>query len=207
MSLMGPEGIRMRMQALSARLGSTEPAQPAERGDFGSVLSGQIPGAPGGVPGGLRPMSPLGAGFGISPMDMPDKATIVARARQIAAERGISPDLFESVIQQESNFNPNAMSDAGAMGLGQLMPKTAAELGVNNPWDVEQNLTGSATYLKKKIDEFGSIPLGLAAYNAGARNVQKAGGIPNNGETPEYVQKILQRFRNSQVQGLGNLKL
>ena len=96
--------------------------------------------------------------------------------------------MFQS-YQPESKFNPNAKSAAGAIGLGQLMPDTAAELGVD-PRDPRQNLEGSARYLKQQLDRFGDYPTALAAYNAGPGNVQKYGGIPPFPETQNYVAAI-----------------
>ena len=93
-------------------------------------------------------------------------------------------------IQAESSFNPNAVSPAGAIGLGQLMPATARELGVD-PSSPDQNLEGAARYMRQQLDTFGDYSLALAAYNAGAGNVRKAGGIPNITETQNYVSKIM----------------
>lgn len=112
-----------------------------------------------------------------------------ARARQIAVEEGVHPDLFEKLVQAESGFNPSARSPAGAQGLTQLMPGTAGDLGVDAN-DPEQNLRGGARYLRQQIDRFKSTPLALAAYNAGPGRVSRAGGIPRIAETEAYVRKI-----------------
>jgi hypothetical protein len=114
----------------------------------------------------------------------------VELARQKALKYGIDPDLFVRQIQAESSFNPKAVSSAGAIGLGQIMPATAKELGIN-PEDPDQNLEGAARYMRQQLDTFGEYPLALAAYNAGAGNVRKAGGIPNFTETQNYVSKIM----------------
>jgi hypothetical protein len=111
-------------------------------------------------------------------------------ALRIAAEEGVDPQLALKVIEAESSWNPRAVSKAGAMGLMQLMPDTARGLGVTDPFDPEQNLRGGMRYLKEQIDEFGTVPLGLAAYNAGPGKVRKYGGIPPYSETQDYVRKI-----------------
>lgn len=111
-------------------------------------------------------------------------------AYQAAQKYGIDPDLFVRQIQAESAFRPDAVSSAGAIGLGQLMPATAKELGVD-PNDPVQNLEGAARYMKQQLDRFGDPALALAAYNAGPSRVAKAGGVPNITETQNYVAKIL----------------
>jgi hypothetical protein len=113
-----------------------------------------------------------------------------ALASQIAQQEGVPVDLFLRLVNQESRFNPNAVSPAGAMGLAQLMPGTARDLGVD-PNDPVQNLTGGARYLRQQLDTFGQPDLALAAYNAGPGNVRKHGGVPPFEETQNYVSSIL----------------
>lgn len=120
-------------------------------------------------------------------------AYIVRLIREKAQKYGIPFDLFYRVIEVESGFNPNAVSPAGAIGLGQLMPGTARALGVKDPYDPEQNLEGAAKYLRQQYDRFGRWDLALAAYNAGPGNVSKYGGIPPFKETQRYVSLILSR--------------
>lgn len=103
--------------------------------------------------------------------------------------------LLDALVWVESRYNPLAVSKAGAGGLGQLMPGTARELGVDNRFDPRQNLDGSARYLRQMIDRFDGIHLALAAYNAGPRAVELSSRIPLNGETPAYVRNVLQRWR------------
>jgi len=111
-------------------------------------------------------------------------------AQQTAQRHGVPVNLFEGLIQQESTWRPGAISRSGAIGLGQLMPATARELGVD-PRDPAQNLDGSARYLKQQLDRFGSPELALAAYNAGPGAVSRHGGIPPYRETRDYVQKVM----------------
>ena len=113
-----------------------------------------------------------------------------AAAIDAATRNGIPPELFLRQIGAESSWNPDAVSPAGARGLGQLMEGTAKDLGVD-PNDPIQNLDGSARYLKQQYDQFGDWGLALSAYNSGPANVQKYGGIPPFEETQNYVGKIL----------------
>jgi soluble lytic murein transglycosylase-like protein len=129
---------------------------------------------------------------GITLMTAPTTGSTTLRdlATQAAIAAGIDPGLFRALVQQESAWNPNAISKAGAQGLVQLMPATAQQLGVTNPFDPIQSLNAGAKYLASLINQFGSVSLGLAAYNAGPGNVQKYGGIPPFAETMAYVAKI-----------------
>ena len=104
---------------------------------------------------------------------------------------GLSSKLLTAVAKTESNFNPKAVSKAGAMGVMQLMPATARSLGVSDPYDARQNIMGGAKYLKENLDRFGDVRLALAAYNAGPNSVKKYGGVPPYSETQNYVKKIM----------------
>lgn len=112
-------------------------------------------------------------------------------ARQKARDFGVNEDIFLRLVQKESSWNPQARSSAGAMGLVQLMPGTARGLGVSNPYDPVQSLTGGARYLGQQLKRFGSYDKALAAYNAGPGNVERYGGIPPFRETQNYVKTIL----------------
>jgi soluble lytic murein transglycosylase-like protein len=112
----------------------------------------------------------------------------------VAANRGIDGRLLAAVVWTESNFQPTVVSHAGAIGLAQLMPGTAAGLRVD-PWDPIPNLDGGARYLRTQLERFGSLDLALAAYNAGPNRVQSAGpGIPNIVETQLYVVRVIERY-------------
>jgi soluble lytic murein transglycosylase-like protein len=118
-----------------------------------------------------------------------------------AQRNGVDPSLLKGLIRQESNFNPAATSGAGASGLTQLMPATAAGLGVGDTTDPAQAIEGGAKYLRQQLDRFGGDEAkALAAYNAGPGAVQRFGGVPPYAETQAYVQKVLgfaQQYRSS----------
>jgi len=108
-----------------------------------------------------------------------------------ACEAGVPVRLFDALVAQESRYRPYARSHAGAMGLTQLMPGTARHLKVSNPWDVRENLTGGARYLREQLDRFGAWELALAAYNAGPGRIEQYDGIPPFRETRNYVRAIM----------------
>jgi soluble lytic murein transglycosylase-like protein len=115
------------------------------------------------------------------------EAPITEHARRV----GVSVDLVRAVIQAESAFNPRAVSSKGAMGLMQLMPATAVELGVRNPFEPEENIRGGVVYLKRLLDRYDQkVDLALAAYNAGMGNVDKYDAVPPFQETRAYVKRI-----------------
>ena len=126
-------------------------------------------------------------------------------ARKAAYRHGVDPVLVQSMIAVESAFKPLALSHKGAMGVMQLMPGTAAEMGVKDPYDVHQNIDGAVRYFKKLLHRYRRYPrrleLALAAYNAGPRKVRRYRGIPPYRETRRYVRKVIGRYRKLKRRG------
>jgi soluble lytic murein transglycosylase-like protein len=120
-----------------------------------------------------------------------ERKAIAEAVTRVAAKHALDPSLVLAVIQAESGFNPKAVSPKGAMGVMQLMPGTAERFGVRDPFDVEDNLKGGVAYLRWLLDHFdGSVPLAVAAYNAGEEAVGRYGGIPPYPETRAYVERV-----------------
>ncbi len=118
-----------------------------------------------------------------------------------ARRHGVAPTLLAALVRAESNFNPRAVSSSGARGLGQLMPRTARELGVGNPFDPHENLDGAARYLSEQLDRFQSVRVALAAYHAGPR---KAAGPFNRlpPVTRSYVARVMRYEQDYRAHGL-----
>jgi len=205
---MSLESVMSRVSQLQAMLAGTTPSAPTQApgtdaGSFSSALASATTAASlGGTtattdPATLASMaSPIGglpaattaAGTGTAlPASVPYAAQITAAARA----NGLDPALLAGLIKQESGFNPNAGSGAGARGLTQLMPATAAALGVTNVLDPQQSIEGGAKYLKRQLDAFGGdVTKALAAYNAGPGAVKRYGGVPPYAETQNYVRAV-----------------
>lgn len=160
----------------------------------------------------------LAGGAGCEATPLPARPDLTAEAsshrelymplvRAAACRYGLSPQLLDALVIQESRYNPRAISRAGAIGLGQLMPGTARMLGVD-PYDPAANLDGAARYLKQQLTEFGSLRLALAAYNAGPGRVRERGDVPRIAETLNYVATIeddLARWGGEQPPAIVNL--
>ncbi|MCU0822513.1 MAG: lytic transglycosylase domain-containing protein [Spirochaetes bacterium] len=125
-----------------------------------------------------------------------NKHYTIPEIKQIAGEyaktSSLPPSLVNAVIKTESGYNPAAVSPKGAMGLMQLMPATIRELGISNPFDVRENLSGGVTVLKKLMDKYSwDYRKALAAYNAGEAAVDESGDIPAYKETRDYIKKVI----------------
>jgi hypothetical protein len=123
-----------------------------------------------------------------APLEKQEFSMLVDRA---ARRQDLQPELLQSVARAESGLRPCAVSPKGAMGLMQLMPATAKDLGVDDPFDPAQNIEGGARLLRKYLDMYRSLPLALGAYNAGPARVNQTGQVPRIPETVEYVRRIL----------------
>jgi soluble lytic murein transglycosylase-like protein len=169
---------------------STTAVPAGGRAAIPSTFAGQLQGSMGtaGVPsvatnGAVA--APRGAGGTGGPVPF------AAEIEAAAARHGLDPALLKGLIRQESNFDPSARSPAGASGLTQLMPGTAAALGVRDPLDPAQAIEGGAKYLRQQLDRFGGdVTKALAAYNAGPGAVARYGGVPPFAETQGYVRRV-----------------
>jgi len=143
------------------------------------------------------PLTSFVRGKASSPQD------IDAAIDQAASRHNVDPNLVRAVIKVESNFNPNAVSRKGAMGLMQLMPQTARQLRVANPFDPQQNVDAGVRHLKQLMENYGGdVKLTLAAYNAGQGAVARSAGVPRFSETRNYVKRITQLYYGGSDSGI-----
>ena len=144
----------------------------------------------------FQPGMPVGAASGVSAGGKLDSASVQPYIAEAAAAHNVDPALIEAVIKQESAYDAGAKSCVGAQGLMQLMPETAKELGVNDPFDPKQNVMGGAKYLRRLLDMYdGNMTKAIAGYNSGPGNVDHYGGVPPFPETQNYVQKVLDNYQ------------
>lgn len=139
----------------------------------------------------------------LSPKGVPAVATqeIQKLVEKTAEQHQVDPKLVHAIIKAESQYDPNAVSPKGAMGLMQLIPATAQRFGVGNPFNPKENIEGGVSYLRYLLDLFGGdLSLSLAAYNAGEHAVQRSGGIPSFAETQGYVRKVAGFYQSDSAQ-------
>jgi len=184
------DAVIARVNELQLMIGGVAPTAPSPASTaFASQLASATaaPAATTATPAAASATPMAATGTSELPADVPYGAEITAAAKKY----GLDPALLAGLVKQESGFNPNAGSPAGARGLTQLMPGTAAGLGVTNVLDPAQSLEGGAKYLRQQLDAFGGdVTRALAAYNAGPGAVKRYGGVPPYAETQNYVRAV-----------------
>lgn len=188
MNLQSVVAVQSRMSSIAARFHplSTPPARTGT-GQGGPTFSDALSAAH--TQHARRATAAMPAAGELPPAARPWRDHIAATA----SRHGLDPNLLTALVHQESGFRADARSGAGAIGLTQLMPATARELGVD-PTDPLANLDGGARYLRQQLDRFRSVPLALAAYNAGPGRVAASGGIPAISETRRYVANVMAMY-------------
>jgi soluble lytic murein transglycosylase-like protein len=190
---MGSSGVTQiiqRIQNIQARFG---PAS-VENANFSKLLESELQTKTGKFGGVVN--STTGKKSGAPGQLTSPGANISSLISASANKYGLDPKLVSAVAQTESGYRADAVSDSGAVGVMQLMPETAAELGVNNVYDPAQNIDGGAKYLKQMMTTFhGDVSKALAAYNAGPQAVKNYNGVPPYAETQNYVDKVLDLYQ------------
>ena len=189
---MSIEAAISRITQLQAMLAGVTPA-PAQPAQTKTSFSSALASATGTTTlnGTSATASPIATPAAATTSALPQGTPFAAEITAAAQANGLDPALLAGLIKQESGFNPNAGSPAGARGLAQLMPGTAAGLGVTNVLDPVQSINGGAKYLKQQLDAFGGdVVKALAAYNAGPGAVKRFGGVPPYAETQNYVKAV-----------------
>jgi soluble lytic murein transglycosylase-like protein len=202
---LGVQGVLSRITELNQQLGLAPPppavtsTDPASGAAFASALSGAQDGGKATIAAltgdavaapddqiALAAMRPAGLQNGNTLAGVPYADLFV----QAGTKYGVSPKLLAAIAKVESGYDPQAVSGGGAQGLMQLMPGTARGLGVQDPFDPQDAIMGGAKLLAQNLKEFNSVPLALAAYNAGGGAVRRYGGIPPFAETQAYVPRV-----------------
>lgn len=193
LELEGLSEVINRIQEIKSRFGEVSPLTYSDN-SFDKILAEQMAGS--GTEGSVT---------GASGVNMVSNVPYDSLINSISMKYGMDPALVAAVIKAESDFSPQSVSKAGAMGLMQLMPENVKDYGVGNPFDPAQNIDGGVRHLKDMIDKFnGDLRLGLAAYNAGPNAVLKYGGIPPYAETQAYVPKVLNYYEEFKSQSMSS---
>ena len=187
MNLDGVSSVMQRIHAIEQRFGINQ-AVPAAKTDFPAALQSELKTQPAvAAPGYAAKKQTAGTA---APGDIGNLITSAAK------KYGVDPKLVSAVAEAESNYRPDAVSSTGAVGVMQLMPDTAAALGVANVYDAQQNIDGGAKYLKEMLNDFGGdVRKAVAAYNAGPQAVKNYNGVPPYAETQNYVNKVLDLYQ------------
>ena len=193
-NLTGIQSVMQRMQEIEQRFGINKAggATGMENKTFPAQLQAEMKtqneAATGSVSAGKRK-----TGTQVLPAGSKDIESMIL---QSAKKYGVDPRLVSAVAETESNYRPDAVSSAGAVGVMQLMPETAASLGVQNMYDPGQNIEGGVKYLKEMLNDFnGDVRKAVAAYNAGPQAVKQYNGVPPYAETQNYVDKVLDLYQ------------
>jgi soluble lytic murein transglycosylase-like protein len=183
------DAVVSRIAQLQSLMGATP--QPAQSANFAATLASASAPTATAAATATTPTATLASTASTGPSALPAGTPYGAEITAAAQRNGLDPALLAGLIKQESGFNPNAGSPAGAQGLCQLMPDTARGLGVTDVHDPVQSIEGGAKYLAQQLKTFnGDVARALAAYNAGPGAVQRYGGVPPYAETQNYVRAV-----------------